>query len=296
MSSSSERFTGSPSPSLPPVRSVGRSHGKQCRVGLLGPDIFISYSRADSTRYALSLANALSERSYSPYVDQLSTEPGAIGSSPVWRALERSRMLVVIASEGSCNSGGVAEEVEKFPKHPNRPIVPVNIEGALASASWAAHIVGLPAELESRRNLLSAEPDAAVLQRIVSSFTYTRRAVRLKRLTVTVLSIVLALSGAAIVLTMNVDRLRSEVGRLVGDKLSLEGSVRQLSGDRNSLQGQNGELIHERTVLNAEISKTRVELDQSNIAAARAARDAAWRPRHRSTKRRPDGPLRRPGR
>ena len=86
----------------------------------------------------------------------------------------------------------------------------------------------------------------------------------------------LALSGAAIVLTRTVARLRSEAGRLAGDKLSLEGSVRQLSGDRNSLQSENGELIHERKVLNTEISKTRLELDQSNIAAAHAARDAAW--------------------
>jgi hypothetical protein len=147
---------------------------------LFGDDIFISYSRGDGINYAPGLANELAKQDFSCFLDQWGTPPGEELPRPLKRALARSRVLVLIGSDRAASSIAVSKEIAEFVKK-NRPIIPIDFEGALPQASWYPLIKGLALTPETREALQHGTPSPQVISRIEKTFKFTRRNNRVRR-------------------------------------------------------------------------------------------------------------------
>ncbi len=154
---------------------------------LFADDIFISYSRRDGAKYAAALANELSKpgNDYSCFLDQWGASADNELSLPVLRALKHSYMLVLIGTDGAAESPLVREEVQLFSNRrwyqPRRPLLPINIDGALSNLKWP-ELTGLyrvPETNEARREGI---PSEAVVRLIVNSNSYTKRFQRMRLL------------------------------------------------------------------------------------------------------------------
>ena len=168
---------------------------KLARV-LFGEDIFISYSRADSTAYAASLANLLSARGFACFLDQWGSEPGKEIPARVLRILGRSSMLVVIGSRRAADSEAVGREVAAF-LATKRPMVPISVDSALEQGRWFALVAGASLSIESGAQLADGKPSEHVLSRIDSSYRFTKRNTRVRRSFLAAGVILIALSGIA---------------------------------------------------------------------------------------------------
>lgn len=107
---------------------------------LFGYDIFISFALGEPPRgsrsYASDLARRLRERDYTVFFSEEEAPAGDRLDDALKTALARSRMLVVIANRGTlADPRWVRAEVEAFrSRHPERPIIPISIAGALQDA------------------------------------------------------------------------------------------------------------------------------------------------------------------
>src|SRR5262249_31792896 len=104
---------------------------------VFGYDFFLSFKLGSppigAQSYASDLARRLREADFTVFFSEEEAPPGALLSPTLRRALQRSRILLVIANEGALvRSHWVRQEVEEFRRrHPKRPIVPINIDRAL---------------------------------------------------------------------------------------------------------------------------------------------------------------------
>lgn len=164
---------------------------------LLADDIFISYSRKDGAKYAAALANELSKsgNDYSCFLDQWGASADNELSPPVLRALRYSYMLVLVGTAGAAESTLVRQEVQMFSHRrwfqPRRPVIPINIDGALANLRWS-ELTGLytiPETNDARREGL---PSEAVVRLIVNSNSYTKRYQRMRLLSLVAMFLLLA--------------------------------------------------------------------------------------------------------
>jgi WD40 repeat protein len=118
-------------------------------VRLFGYDVFISFALGSPPRgtlsYASDLARRLRERDFTVYFSEDEAPPGEHLDHALRRALRGSRILVIIANRGTlAEPRWVRTEVESFRSlKPERPIIPINIGGALhdpelraATAQW----------------------------------------------------------------------------------------------------------------------------------------------------------------
>jgi hypothetical protein len=90
------------------------------------------------------------------------------------RALKRSAVLVVIATEGSAGSNHIASEIEQFIQT-KRLIVPISVGRALEKAEWSHLVSGLPTSRETEEAISLGSPSTSVIQRIDKSFSYLKR-------------------------------------------------------------------------------------------------------------------------
>jgi hypothetical protein len=151
---------------------------------LLGDDIFISYSRADGAGYAARLASELTRDGLSCRFDQWGSSPGATVPADLLRALGRSGLFVLVATERAGISPQVETEIRDF-LNTRRAIVPIDVDGTIRSARWWPLIEGLA--------ISSPEPLPELLDRIRHTLTFTRRNARLMRLAVAALVILAGL-------------------------------------------------------------------------------------------------------
>jgi WD40 repeat protein len=120
-------------PPLPAKPAERRSNAAR----LFGYDVFISFALGPPPRgsrsYASDLARRLRERDFTVFFSEEEAPAGDQLDGTLKRALHRSRILVVIANEGTLSSPHwVQTEVEEFRRvHPARPIIPINIGNAL---------------------------------------------------------------------------------------------------------------------------------------------------------------------
>src|SRR5271169_3078892 len=104
---------------------------------LFGYDVFISFALGSPPRgthsYASDLARRLRERDITVFFSEEEAAPGEQLDSTLLKALHRSRALVVIANRGTLEEPRwVRKEVQAFRgRHADRPIIPINIDGAL---------------------------------------------------------------------------------------------------------------------------------------------------------------------
>lgn len=145
-----------------------------------GDDVFISYARADASAYALSLANELTKRELSCFVDQWGTAPGDRLPSGLVRTLTRASLFVLLGSEHVATSEPVQREVEVFLRT-GRTVIPISFEGSLERAPWFPLIRGLSIARETTAALRDGAPTDPVISRIVNAQGFTRRNKRLRR-------------------------------------------------------------------------------------------------------------------
>ena len=111
---------------------------------LFGHDVFLSFALGAAPRgtqsYASDLARCLRERDITVFFSEEEAAPGEHLDSTLLKALYRSRILVVIANRGTlAEPRWVRKEVEAFRvRHPDRPIIPINVDGALQDPTLAS--------------------------------------------------------------------------------------------------------------------------------------------------------------
>src|SRR6516162_4731042 len=110
---------------------------------VFGYDLFISFALGPPPRgthsYASDLARRLRERDFTVFFSEDEAAPGEQLDSTLRKALLGSRTLVVIANRGTLEEPRwVRTEVETFRSHhPDRPIIPISIAGALQDPALA---------------------------------------------------------------------------------------------------------------------------------------------------------------
>lgn len=170
---------------------------------LFADDIFISYSRKDGAKYAAALANELSKRGhdYSCFLDQWGASADNKLSSPVLRALKHSYMLVLIGTAGAAESPLVRQEVQLFSKRrwfqPRRPVLPINIDGALSNLNWS-ELTGLYRVPETNDARQDGLPSEAIVRLIVNSNSYTKRSQRMRLLSLVAMFLLTASVGTSV--------------------------------------------------------------------------------------------------
>jgi WD40 repeat protein len=172
--------------------------GKASRF-LFGNDAFISYARRDATIYSLGLANELTKKELSCFLDQWGTPSGTELPDELVSTLKRSNMLILLGTERAAASKAVEFEIIEF-KKTGRTIIPVSFDGALEKAEWYADLIaGISIAHESTAALESGKPSENVVSRIVNAENFTRRSKRLRNyFWMTAASVVMMLMVGAI--------------------------------------------------------------------------------------------------
>lgn len=180
---------------------TGRKPGVLARIAtfLFGNDVFISYSRADASAYALALASELTKEKLTCYLDQWNAPPGVEIPATVKTALKRSSMLVLVGTREAAASPAVGEEVREFLKT-GRPILPISFEDSLTDAVWFPSIRGLARTEEIPEAIAKESPSQRVITRVVNAEGFTRRDKRLRRIFLfTAIGIVLLVLAGVII-------------------------------------------------------------------------------------------------
>lgn len=126
-----------------PAVPVARARGSFA-ARLFGYDLFISFALGTPPRgtqgLASDLARRLRERDLTVFFSEDEAPPGSPLDATLRRALHRSRVLVVLVNHETLRSPRwVRLEVEEFRhRHPGRPVIPVNIGGALQDEELAS--------------------------------------------------------------------------------------------------------------------------------------------------------------
>lgn len=145
-------------------------------------DIFISYAHLDGGTYAEGLADKLSERGFSYYIDRRGSEPGKELPETLRQRIRRSAMLVIIGTEQAASRAAIEAEIEEFLSSRRRkPIVPIDFENAVSKARWYHLVEGIDPEVEASKSALEdGKPSRRVIDRIEKYFSYTRLRKRLR--------------------------------------------------------------------------------------------------------------------
>jgi hypothetical protein len=147
---------------------------------LSGNDIFISY-RWSYKPYALKLAEELEKRGLVCFIDESSLHRGESIPGTITRAIRRSRMLVLIATNDITKSTWIPQELELARTY-RRKIVPLNVDNTLDEISldappWDA-LRDLSRIEESSAALGESTPADDVAQKIDQSYKFTRKKVK----------------------------------------------------------------------------------------------------------------------
>jgi len=252
---------------------------------LFGDDVFISYSRRDGANYAAALANELSKRErggFSCFLDQWGASAANELSGPVVRALNRSSVLVLIGTPGAAESTMVREEVRRFSSkrrfRPHRPVLPVNINGALDRVSWT-ELTGLHRTVETEDARKDGLPTESVVRLICNSHAFARRNQRVRWLSIGA-AVFLVASAAASSAAVN-QRRQAVAQTALADKNWRE-SERQAANARESAKQAeekaiealaNAKRADEQRVLTEQqttIAEARLLATQANLAREEA--------------------------
>ena len=146
----------------------------------LGDDVFISYSRLDSTDYAFQLSKKLVEKKLNAFLDQYETHVDDRTPDTVLQKIKVATSFVIIASEGSRQSKAMRNELELF-LPTKRNIIVIDVNGAFQEVQWKSLTAGLPIKHESKQAFIEHNPSSDVVERIVNSLKYTLQRKRIQR-------------------------------------------------------------------------------------------------------------------
>lgn len=171
-------------------------------------DIFISYNHSSKV-YAVSLKKQLAQLDFSCFIDEEEAPPGSSLDPILAKALKKSAVLVLLATERALTRPYITLEFEKFVAT-GRRIIPINICGAL-SANDEAALRREPWKIIKSRNLIwidesdeafaKQNPSPSIADGIDKLFKYTRRNSRVRAEIIgTAALVVLAAIGAGFVI------------------------------------------------------------------------------------------------
>lgn len=149
-------------------------------------DIFISYTRLDASTYAAGLADELTKKGFSCFIDKLGTDPDKDLPEMLRRKIRSCAMLVIVGTERAGARPTIEAEVREFLLSGRRSsIVPIDFGGAVYEARWYGLVEGIAPEPEKNAEALDdGEPSPSVVSRIEKQFKYRRRDQRLRRATI----------------------------------------------------------------------------------------------------------------
>ena len=190
-----------------------------------GNDIFISYSRADSLDYALSLANQLSSKQYLCYLDQFHNHPGETIPKALIDALNNCSAMVIILSPKAFLSKAMLQEVIEFSKT-GRLIIPIKIDNIKDLGAYDPLLKGLAITSEKTDLWENSEPSKKIINRIIGSFIYRKRIKVLRNVAIAIMALIITgiLAGMtySYLLKKDIDNLQGDKKELVDQKKNLE--------------------------------------------------------------------------
>jgi outer membrane protein OmpA-like peptidoglycan-associated protein len=238
----------------------------------LGPDVFISYSRADAYTYAARLAAQL--KGLYVYLDQLGSPPSRIVPSHVLKQARRSTVLVVLGSPEALRSSAVEQEISSFPSH-RRPLIPVLFGDKIETAlPWGERVAGLAVEHEALADLHRSTPSEKLIRRIRLAVGNQRQSQRLQRAGLLV-AVLLALGLLALGFTLV--QLRSANGALKEAQAEFTETKSRQAETEGALTNSQKELSEKQkklVELQASIGQQEQRLLESQNRAAREERRA----------------------
>jgi WD40 repeat protein len=201
---------------------------------IFGYDFFISFKLGTppigSQSYASDLARRLRELDYTVFFSEEEAPPGAVLDTTLVKALHRSKILVVIANEGALlHSQWVRKEVEEFRrKHPNRPVIPINVDKSIQTlgtqaeaALWLGHEGRIWLD-ESKEALYEGIISPEVLNRLLLEPRFTKANTKFKRIVIVIILLLLSLTFWAIREAYNA-KLKFEEATAI--RLTIEGNA-----------------------------------------------------------------------
>ena len=184
-------------------------------------DVFISYSHSEKP-YAVNLKKQLSNLDFSCFIDEEEAPPGSALDPTLTKALKKSAVLVLLATERALTRPYIISEFEKFAAT-ERTIVPINIRGALSKNDEAAlsrspwnvipdrKIVWID---ESDEAFTKHNPSPAIADGIDKLFKYTRRNVRVRAEIIgTAVLVLIASLGAGFVIKAKTEEVTLQTDR-----------------------------------------------------------------------------------
>ena len=210
-------------------------------------DVFISYSHRDAKEYAVNLKKQLNNLDFSCFIDEEESPPGSSLDPTLAKALRRSAVLVLLATERALTRPYIMSEFEKFAAT-QRTIVPINILGALTSNNEEA-LTRSPWNVINERKLVwidesdeafnKKNPSPPIADGIDKLFKYTRRNVRVRAEIIgTAVLVVLAALGAGFVIKGQAKEVRRQSDLAVLAKQETEKQQTIAGEARNETQRQ----------------------------------------------------------
>src|SRR5678816_1999136 len=172
-------------------------------------DVFISYSHSDAKQYAESLKEQLSKLDFACFLDKEESPPGLSLGPTLEKALKKSAVLVLLATERALTRPYIELEFGRFVAA-QRKIIPINIADALTRNNGEA-LTKAPWNIINEQKLIwideTAEafaqqrPSPPIADGIDKLFKYTRRNVRVRAEIIgTAVLVLLAAFGAGFVI------------------------------------------------------------------------------------------------
>ena len=232
---------------------------------LAADDIFISYTRLDASTYATGLADELTKKGFSCFIDKLGTDPDKDLPGMLLRKIRNSAMLVVVCTERAGTRQTIEDEIKHFLRTGRRSsVVLVDFAGAVYGARWYKLVEGIAPEPETNLNALNdGDPSPSVVSRIEKQFNYKRRNERLRRTTLgaAALLVLLLLAGAG-------------AGVYAARQLSNANTARAEAGDAK-LEAKNARLAADKAKTEAETARRDADAATEKAAAKTRLADAA---------------------
>jgi WD40 repeat protein len=194
-------------------------------------DVFISYSHSDAKNYAVNLKKQLGSLDFACFIDEEESPPGLSLGPTLEKALKKSAVLVLLATERALTRPYIALEFERFAPS-GRRIIPINISGALTNNNEQA-LSKSPWNLISERKLIwideaddafaKQNPSPPIADGIDKLFKYTRRNVRVRTEIIgTAALVLLAAFGAGFVIKGKNAELSEQVRSLAVAKIETQ--------------------------------------------------------------------------
>ncbi len=235
-----------------------------------GADVFISYARVDGAAFAEALANDLVTERLSCHLDLWEAEPGRALPRDLLLGLWRASMMVVVATDGAAVSRNVAREVRIFRRASRipRPILVVDVAGAVHTARWARLVEGIHPISEPTENVAAAKPSRDLVRRVLTTATFRRRNQRLRRIGLMLLAVVVALGGAALLLAQNVTREAAALASARGDLRRAGDDLKNTEAELDRQRAAVATAVADKAAAEANATKARGNARSMETAAA----------------------------